>query len=473
MHRDNAVYISVNAYVSVNIVVDLFSINSGKLVQYNKETTGSKNSIYLHCPLHHRDDRDRALSMKILHTSDWHLGQHFISKSRAQEHHAFMRWLLEQVELHQVAAVIVAGDIFDTGTPPSYARELYNEFVVSMSQLDCQLIVLAGNHDSVAMLNESKQLVARLNTQVITRVEESINEQLVTLTDKQGQPIALVCATPFVRPRDVLRSQAQQSSAEKQLQLSDAISQHYTALYDLALAERAHLNVDIPIIATGHLTAVGVSVTESVRDIYIGTLDAFPANLFPNADYIALGHIHRAQKVAKTEHIRYSGSPIALSFDEAKQQKTVNLVTFDASTFRDVEQINIPTFQPMASLKGNLDEISTQLAALSAEDDKPVWLSVEVAEQDYLQDLQARIEAMTAGMYVEVLQVKRVRQRAASSLQRESQETLSELSVEDVFQRCLDKVEFSSDEEKARKARLELAFKQVVEQVNHQSVDQA
>ena len=101
--------------------------------------------------------------MRILHTSDWHLGQNFYSKSRAAEHQAFLDWLLETAQSHQVDAIIVAGDIFDTGSPPSYARELYNRFVVNLQQTGCHLVVLAGNHDSVATLNESRDILAFLN----------------------------------------------------------------------------------------------------------------------------------------------------------------------------------------------------------------------------------------------------------------------------------------------------------------------
>ena len=102
--------------------------------------------------------------MRILHTSDWHLGQNFYSKSREAEHQAFLDWLLETAQTHQVDAIIVAGDVFDTGSPPSYARTLYNRFVVNLQQTGCHLVVLAGNHDSVATLNESRDIMAFLNT---------------------------------------------------------------------------------------------------------------------------------------------------------------------------------------------------------------------------------------------------------------------------------------------------------------------
>lgn len=94
--------------------------------------------------------------MRLIHTSDWHLGQYFFTKSRAAEHQAFLNWLIEQIEQQQVDALIVAGDLFDTGSPPSYARELYNRFVVELQRTGCQLVVLGGNHDSVATLNESR-----------------------------------------------------------------------------------------------------------------------------------------------------------------------------------------------------------------------------------------------------------------------------------------------------------------------------
>ncbi|RXY72413.1 exonuclease subunit SbcD, partial [Klebsiella pneumoniae] len=105
--------------------------------------------------------------MRLLHTSDWHLGQNFYSKSRAAEHDAFLTWLLDRAQEHEVDAIIVAGDIFDTGSPPSYARELYNRFVVQLQQTGCRLVVLAGNHDSVAMLNESRDILAFLHTTVV------------------------------------------------------------------------------------------------------------------------------------------------------------------------------------------------------------------------------------------------------------------------------------------------------------------
>ncbi|WP_205952754.1 exonuclease subunit SbcD [Pantoea stewartii] len=369
--------------------------------------------------------------MRIIHTADWHLGQFFYNKSRAAEHQAFLDWLLARIEEHQVDALIVAGDLFDTGTPPSYAREMFNRFVVALQPSGCQLVVLAGNHDSVATLNESRELLACLNTRVITTPQDG--NDVLMLTTRQGEPGALLCAIPYLRPRDIMRSQAGQSGRDKQRSLLEAITAHYQRSFAAAQA----LNLALPIVATGHLTALGVSKSDSVRDIYIGTLDAFPASAFPPADYIALGHIHRAQRVADSDHIRYSGSPIPLSFDELSSEKSVFLLDFSPSGLT-VTPLTIPLFQPMQVLKGSLAQITRQLSQFSAPDGtKPVWLDIEVTTQEYLSDLQRQVEALTASLPVDVLLLRRSREQRQHSLAQLDKETLSELNVEEVFARRL------------------------------------
>lgn len=213
--------------------------------------------------------------MRIIHTSDWHLGQNFYSKSRAAEHSAFLDWLLTSAQAHEVDAIIVAGDIFDTGSPPSYARELYNRFVVQLQQTGCQLVVLAGNHDSVATLNESRDILAFLKTTVVA----SAGHAPFILPQRDGTPGAIFCPVPFLRPRELVTSQAGHSSGEKQQLLLNAISDYYQQQYEAACALRG--DRPLPIVASGHLTTVGASKSDAVRDIYIGTLEAFPASHFP------------------------------------------------------------------------------------------------------------------------------------------------------------------------------------------------
>ncbi|SNS18461.1 exonuclease subunit SbcD [Pseudomonas segetis] len=401
--------------------------------------------------------------MRILHTSDWHLGQHFMGKTRQFEHQQFCSWLIEQVQEHQVDALIIAGDIFDTGAPPSYAREQYNRFIVELRSTRCQLVVLGGNHDSVAMLGESKTLLEQLDTRVIPGVCTNIADQLLVLNQRDGTPGALLCGIPFIRPRDVQQSQAGQSAAEKQLSLQQAIAAHYQALFDLAQARQAELGAKVPIIATGHLTTVGASASESVREIYVGALEAFPTNAFPAADYIALGHIHRPQKVAGLEHIRYCGSPIALSFDEARQQKEVLLVELDGNGLQQVTALAVPRVQPLLSLRGSLKELQAAIidAAKQGSSERPVWLEIQVSTDDYLSDLQTRIATLCEGLPVEVLRIRRERGATTASLFSESKETLDELSPEQVFAQRLG----SETLDKSEQLRLTELYRQTLEQL--------
>ena len=406
--------------------------------------------------------------MKILHTSDWHLGQNFYNKSRKNEHERFLQWLLEQVTEHDIDAIIVAGDIFDTSTPPSYAREMYNKFVVDSNMIGCQLVLLGGNHDSVSVLKETQQLLKYMGADVIPNTNEDHATQVVELKGKNGDVEALVCAIPFIRPRDVLTSQAGVTGVARQKQLGDAIKQHYQSVYDAAVEKRATFenSEHMPIIATGHLTAMGVQQSDSVRDIYVGNLDGFAADGFPDADYIALGHIHRPQVVAKREYIRYCGSPIPLSFDELKSQKQVCVVEF-VEGVRTISQLAVPTFQPLAEIKGDLSEIESQLNQyIGLDGELSVWLSIEVQAQDYLSDLQERMRTLTEGLNVEVLQLRRARERRNQALEQESAETLSELSPMDVFSKRIALEEFETDSEKARLERMTVKFKQVMVEVS-------
>lgn len=388
--------------------------------------------------------------MRILHTSDWHLGQHFMGKTRQAEHRAWCDWLVQTVQDQQADALIIAGDIFDTGTPPSYAREQYNDFIVQMHGTGCQLVIVAGNHDSVAMLNESKGLLGKLNTQVIATVGAEPDEQVLLLTQRNGDVGAIVCAIPFLRPRDIQRSQAGQSADDKQSDLQQAIAEHYAQLYARAEAKCAELGVKVPIIGTGHLTTVGVSLTESVREIYVGSLTAFPTDAFPAFDYLALGHIHRPQKVAGLEHIRYSGSPIALSFDESKQQKELLQIDLDSTGLQSVQVIEIPCFQRLISLKGSLAELEQQFAALAGELDPTAvaWLEIQVEVDDYYADLDERVTALCAELPVEVLRVRRLRGNKVAGLTGDSGEVLAELSPNEVFAKRLENEELSTDEVK-------------------------
>ena len=416
--------------------------------------------------------------MRIIHTSDWHLGQYFYGKSRANEHQQFLTWLLAQVEQHQVDAVIVAGDVFDTGTPPSYAREMYFDFIAKLTKLECSLIILAGNHDSVAMLTESKQILASLSVQVIANAEpDKIEQQVIAIKDRQGTTQGLVCAIPFIRPRDVISSKTGQSADDKKQDLQQAISEYYQQTFSYAEKIKASLaNKNIPIIATGHLTTVGVTTSDSVRDIYIGTLEAFPANAFPKANYIALGHIHKPQIVAKSDHIRYCGSPIPLSFDEAKHDKQVLLVDFEKEKLTKITSLVVPRFQAMAMVKTQLAELVSDVEALVAQQsfmndedlhakNNTLWLDIEIESADYLNDLHQQITQLTQDLPIEVLLVRRSKKARQQMSQSTDKTTLSELTLAEVFTQRLELESWQTEVQQAQQQRLTTLFNTVINDV--------
>lgn len=406
--------------------------------------------------------------MRILHTSDWHLGQHFIGRSRAAEHRAFFQWLINQVSSLQIDAIIVAGDIFDTATPPSYARELYNQFIVELQQTSCQLVILAGNHDAAAVLNESKNLLQYLNTQVVANCTTDLSQQLLVLRDTKQQAAVLLCAIPFIRARDVLQSQAGQSARDKQQSLQQAISDHYQQLFALAQQYNATHQLNLPIVMTGHLTTVGVSRSESVRDIYIGTLDAFPTQAFPPADYIALGHIHQRQQLKANTDVRYSGSPIALSFDEAGQQKQLWLIEF-AGGKKSVTAVPVPCFQPLCSIKTELAQLHAAVsgACKQLEPGQRLWLELVISQTDsYLTDLQQRVETLLEDLPVELLRLRRERSSATLGLSAAAATpSLAELTPADVWQSRI----AGEDLAEAEQQQLNQLYQQVLEKVQEQA----
>lgn len=382
--------------------------------------------------------------MKILHTSDWHLGQYFMMKSREAEHNAFLSWLIEVVTSQSIDALIVAGDIFDSASPPSYARKLYSDFIVNLQKAGCtQLVIVSGNHDSVAVLNESKNLLNALNVSVLAGLSKDLSDHLITIKDKLNND-AIICALPFLRATDIMTSEAGSSASQKQITLQQGIAQTYQDIYQLALAKKTTDNTAI--LATGHLTAVGCSVSESVRDIYIGTLTAFPAQLFPAFDYIALGHLHRAQKVQKSEHIRYSGSPIALSFDEVKHGKCIIIIEFDDCAILTTTELSIPSFQKLAVLKGDLVSVEKALSTL-IESGESVWVEVKVQQSFYRSDIQMQLNDLVNNSDVEILKVTMPKVDENSQWKDDQVETLDQLKPEELFQYRLDCEDNLSEEQ--------------------------
>ena len=403
--------------------------------------------------------------MKILHTSDWHLGQYFMMKTRENEHQQFLSWLIEVVNQQQIDAVIVAGDIFDSASPASYARKLYADFVVQLQQSYCsQLVIVSGNHDSVAVLNESKSLLSALNVSVLAGLSDNLSEHIISLEDKTGKQHALLCALPFLRATDVMLSEQGSSAEQKQMSLQQGIADTYQSIYELAVQEAGETT---PILATGHLTAVGCAVSDSVREIYIGTLTAFPSSLFPSFEYIALGHIHKAQRVQKSDVIRYCGSPIPLSFDESKQTKQVNIIEFTNKDDVNVSELAIPVFQSLKVIAGDLDSITEQITALKSEmTNQSVWVEVKLKQAHYMSDLHTHLSELVDGTKIDILKVSSPQINEMNQWQESDKKSLDNVTPEQLFEHRLDIEDNISDEQKQQ---LKGLFAEVLSAVEHQS----
>ena len=274
--------------------------------------------------------------LTILHTSDWHLGRRLYGRMRYEEFEAFLSWLQETISAHKVDVLIVAGDIFDTMTPSNRAQALYYEFLGKVSKLCCEhIVIVAGNHDSPTFLDAPSKVLKFLNVHVIGTACDDLNDEVLVLDAVDGTPHCIIAAVPYLRDRDVRGSHAGESMDCKDANVIKGIRAHYDEVASIAKARQEHLSAahqrHIPIIATGHLFAAGSKTTEDdgVRDLYVGSLGQISADMFDDGfDYVALGHLHVPQRVGGCEHIRYSGSPIAMGFGEAKQQKQVLLVEF-------------------------------------------------------------------------------------------------------------------------------------------------
>ena len=377
--------------------------------------------------------------MKVLHTSDWHIGRTLYGRKRYEEFEAFLNWLAGTIQQNEIDTLLVAGDVFDTSSPSNRAQELYYRFLCRVSTSTCRhVVVVAGNHDSPSFLNAPRELLKALNVYVVGDASSNPEDEVFVLHNEQGVPELIVCAVPYLRDRNIRVAEAGESIEDKERKLIDGIRTHYAAVAALAEHKREELGADIPIVATGHLfTAGGQTVDgDGVRELYVGSMAHVTAGVFPACfNYLALGHLHVPQKVNGSETMRYSGSPLPMGFSEAKQKKSVCQVEFHGKS-ASVELIDVPEFQKLERIKGDVDEISNRILELSAENSQ-WWLEVIYDGAGVVGDLRERLEEAVSGTQIEILRTKNNRIIDRVLGQAHEKETLDDLNVDDVFERCL------------------------------------
>ena len=377
--------------------------------------------------------------MRILHTSDWHIGNSLVNKKRYEEYTAFLTWLTETIQKNTIDVLLVAGDVFDTTTPSNRAQALYYTFLHRVANTCCRhVVIVGGNHDSPSLLNAPKELLKVFDIHVVGCIPESIEDEVLVLRNRADGhiPELIVCAVPYLRDRDIRVAEAGESLEDKERKLLTGIRNHYAHV--AALAEQKRGELDIPIVATGHLFTAGGQTGDGVRELYVGSLAHVQADIFPTCfDYLALGHLHVPQMVHGSPILRYSGSPLPIGFGEATQRKSVCQVEFH-NRQASVQLIEVPVFQQLERISGDWDAITKRIRALKKVAHAQSWLDVTYNGTEVIGDLRERLEAELSGTDMEILRIKNNRIIQGVLEQRHEGETLDDLGVDAVFERCLD-----------------------------------
>ena len=280
------------------------------------------------------------MSLKIIHTADWHLGQTFFGYDRDDEHEAFLSWLTDLLVQRQTDVLLIAGDVFDVANPSAAAQRRFFRFLREANRRNphLQIVLIAGNHDSEAPI----PLLEELNTSIVGIVPRTdlckidFDSLLVPLYNKEGKREALCLAVPYLRQGDY------PASEERKDTYVEGVTRMYRGLYDYADSRRQPGEV---LLAMGHLHATGAELSEDDRSerTIMGGLESISVEAF-NEDlaYTALGHIHKAQRVGGREHVRYAGSPLPMSFSEQHYHHQVVAFTLKNGCLSDLEAVPIP-----------------------------------------------------------------------------------------------------------------------------------
>jgi DNA repair protein SbcD/Mre11 len=383
--------------------------------------------------------RKKVLPMRVIHTSDWHLGQELHGFDRGVEHDAFLDWLAAQLIELDADALIVTGDVYDTVNPPILAQQRLYQFV-KRALTACprlQIVLIGGNHDSAARLELPRHLLDADRVHLVGGMPRSIGQPAapricITMRDKTGTPGAVCAAVPYLRPGD-LPLQGDHESPIKSL---------YRQVIDTAHAIRGGL----PLIVTGHLHVSGGAVSAlSERRIVIGGEEVVSTDIFPaDVAYVALGHLHKPQLISGQTVIRYAGSPFPMSVAETDYHHSVVVIDVDGTeavktsllrTPRPVEFMRVPTVGA-APLEMVEDALRSIVLDDPGEHRRP-FLEVAVRLDGAEPDLRRRIDAALEGKPVRLTRIVRQTAGAGGALADsvEGMTTLEALEPGHVFSR--------------------------------------
>jgi DNA repair protein SbcD/Mre11 len=375
------------------------------------------------------------MNMKVLHTADWHLGKKLEQYERTEEFQCFLDWLIDFLSKECIDVLIVSGDIFDSGTPSNTALEQYYSFLRRVKDTCCrEVIIVGGNHDSISTLNAPRTLLKYFNVHIIGGVPEDFTEQIIPLKDAAGQVELVICAVPFLRDKDIRLSIPGETSDEREARIKQGIYEHY---HRFVSHIGPYKKAGIPVIATGHLFSAGSSTSDSEKEIHMGSLGKISGDRFPvEFDYIALGHIHRPQMVNKMEHIRYSGSPIPLSFSESENIKQVIILESKAGVLK-IEPHEVPVTRKLIRIKGDLATVKKKVYMLEDPGSLfPAWVEIQLETPLFIHDLEEQLSQLKAKKtFIERFFIRQIKVKPVTSSEHQADEILelADLDPKEVF----------------------------------------
>jgi exonuclease SbcD len=318
--------------------------------------------------------RPTVAAVRILHTSDWHLGRSFHRVGMLDAQAAFADHLVDVVKAEEVDAVLVSGDVYDRALPGVDVVALLDEVLARLAETGAHVVLSSGNHDSARRLGFASRLLSAARVHV--RTDPSACAAPVIVEDRFG-PVALY-PLPYLEPALV--------AAEREVDRSHAAV--LAATMDRVRADLAGRPAGTRSVVGAHAVVVGGTASDSERDISVGGVPSVPVEVFAGIDYVALGHLHGRQRLA--EGVRYCGSPLAYSFSEARQVKGSWLVELGARGLERVEAVEAPVPRPLAVLSGELPALLTDPALAPHERS---WCQVTLTDAERPAEAMARVRS--------------------------------------------------------------------------------
>lgn len=399
--------------------------------------------------------------MKILHTSDWHIGKQLHKYDLSADLELFFEWLIDYIKTEKIDVLLVSGDIFDQANPSQAAYKQYYDLLKRLINLDCKIILTGGNHDSPAVLNAPAELLKAFDISVIGGSTEEMADMFVRV-EKNTEKI-VVAAIPFLKDRDIRKSAAGESYSTKIEQIKSGLRAYFSNVnthYGEHHAEQVF-------ILMGHLYVQGSEHSESERDIQIGNQAGVEANMFGEVPhYIALGHIHKPQVVSRQQNIHYCGSPIPLSFSEKEDCKQINVITITDNKIMDVEIVPIPKHRNLVTFEGTLSEVEKKLKAYSEETTLTSLAEIIVNEDSESSERRQAFEALTNSQPNANLEIVKSRLNFKSKIRGASDAFAVGTDVADVMpmQMFEKKLELQSGMENTEE--LKNAFREILQELN-------